>query len=223
MSENLNDQGQPMVLDETGTGSQARPRPEAQARAALYALLSEVFLHEPSRDFLDSLKEEPILSALNDLGVDLEKDQRSDEVETLGFEYAHLFLGPGPHLPPFESVNVSGGRRDGGQGQMFGPAAVEVLRLYKTNGLEVGQEIKDQPDHIAAELAYMSHLCQIEAECSEDEIGDCRNLQSKFLRDHLGTWVPDYLVRVVQTAETAFYRQFSVLCIEFVKSELGAT
>ena len=221
MSDNVNDQDLQTVLDETGPGSHVRSRPEPLARGSLYSLLSEVYLHEPTRDFLDGLKKEPMLSALKDLKVDLAQDSKSDEVETLGFEYAHLFLGPGPHLPPFESVNVKTDGK-GGHGQMFGPAAREMLRLFKASGLALGQELKDQPDHLAAELAYMAHLCQAESECSDDELNGCRAQQAQFLADHLGTWVPGYLARVIRTAETAFYRQFSAMCIEFISSEQEA-
>ena len=75
-----------------------------------------------------------------------------------------------PHCPlPFAS----------GKGLLMGDSALHLLEVYHHCGLEVSEEFKGCPDHIAMELEFLSYLYQW---ATDTEI-------KTFIEDHLD-WIP---------------------------------
>ena len=87
----------------------------ATARSHIYGLLATVFRAEPSEAFLKEMKDAGSAGVFSDLGIDLGEEflGRSERelADDLAVEYARLFLGPGEHISPHESVH---GEVDGG-------------------------------------------------------------------------------------------------------------
>lgn len=207
---------------------------DIEARAGLYEMLSHVFMKEPSPEFLEFISGTEVAPVLRELGIDVVFDDVDTAAEELAREYAYLFLGPGKHLPPFESVQ-RGTVDDSGQrslGQMHGEPARQMIALYDKHNLEVVSTIKDQPDHLAAELAFMAHLCRQELDLVPDSTDtggddtleqrlDLYREQSEFLREHLGVWAPDYCRLVSRTADSSYFREFAKLTANFIQSELA--
>ena len=96
--------------------SQEQPAARAQTarrRADTYRLLADVFNAEPTAEALDALRRPEAVKAFEALGATFarELDQMESElgkdrlVEELQCEFARLFLGPGKHVGPYESLH----------------------------------------------------------------------------------------------------------------------
>jgi TorA maturation chaperone TorD len=73
----------------------------------------------------------------------------------------------------------------------------------------IDEEISIIPDHISAELLFMSYL--IENGLTEHRI--------KFLREHLFRWVPEYCDEIQRHANSAFYKEVANILKEFILSD----
>lgn len=198
---------------------------EASFRANLYSLLSLVFGKEPTSEMIEILADDSVSSALRDLGVDLDFAGLHSQVEMLGHEYCYLFIGPGPHLPPFESAVLGAKTVKGEQrfGQLLGERAMKIDENYERFGLELGGDLKDQPDHIAAELAFMGYLCRMEATVVQagGDPSSFREEQARFLKEHLGAWASTFCKMVRNSTDNPYYKMFSGLTMAFIESELS--
>ena len=94
--------------------------------------------------------------------------------------------------------------RDYGEG-----LAEEVQALYESAGLVIDEEVEFVPDHLFAELLFMSYL--IENHLMEQ--------QKFFLEDHLLTWVLDYCDEIKRIARTSFYKRVAELLNDFILDE----
>ena len=127
-----------------------------------------------------------------------------------------MFLGPGGHVSPHESVYR-------GKGILWGPETTEVKRYFERAGFRFGEGFQGIPDHISLELEFMSQLAREEGEAWE--VGDAAKAgnslvwQADFLKRHLGTWARSFCARVVERAELPFYRDLSLLMADFLEAE----
>ncbi len=201
----------------------------ARHRGQIYDLLTAVYRAEPTPDFLQQLKDKQFLEVLAELGVQLEDDflEQSEQelAEDLAVEYTRLFLGPGSHISPHESVHRP--REDGQGGALWGPSTAEVKSFIEATGLSYEPEYNGMPDHISVELEFMRELTLREEQAwkDEDEAGALRLLgvEQRFLNEHLGRWVPAFCDKVIGAAERSFYRELAGLTkrfIEFEKQEI---
>ncbi len=73
----------------------------------------------------------------------------------------------------------------------------DVAGFYRACGLTA--PVTERVDHLAVELEFMSFLAQKEAyalhESQLDRAEDMRELQKKFLTEHLARWVPSFAAR----------------------------
>lgn len=198
---------------------------EAQAMTAmessnLYAFLSMVFRDALSAPALRQIRSPAFVEALSEAGVELDAEflQRPEAalLEDLAVEYAALFVGPGGHISPYESVQT-----EGGSGQLWGTETVEVRRFIEAAGFAYKPDFHDLPDHISVELDFMSELARREAAAwrSEDfaAVLDCLRLAKKFLSRHLGNWAPVFCAKVAARAEHPFYREMAQLTADFLR------
>lgn len=107
---------------------------------------------------------------------------------------------------------------------LFQPHRLADLNaFYRAFGLEVAEDAAERPDHICLELEFLAVLAAKEAYALEhqldaDQLGVCRDAQRKFLRAHLGHWLPAFTRRLEReavpgtlTCLAQFTREF-VLC-----------
>ncbi len=198
-------------------------------RSSIYGFLAAVYRQELTSELLQQMKDHRFQEVLSNLGVKLNNGffQNSEEelLENLAVEYARLFVGPGKHISPHESVHH---KKEGGQsGQLWGELTAEVKRIIESSGLEYKSEFTGMPDHISVELEFMQHVVQREAqawEADDDKTAMlCLKNEKDFVDEHLFGWIPDFCEKVIETAEPPFYREMARLTrrfIEFEKKEL---
>lgn len=197
----------------------------ARQRSNVYALLATIYRQEMSSNLLQKMKDPQFLRVLSGLGSRWEDDfsQKSEEgiLEDLAVEYARLFLGPGRHISPHESVHRQ--RGDGQGGQLWGESTVEVKKFIEFAGLHYDSEYRGLPDHISVELEFMEHLTRREEQAWTEDDKEaaiyCRKIENKFIEDHLVKWIPDFCDKVEGEAELPFYRDMAALTKNFIEFE----
>jgi putative dimethyl sulfoxide reductase chaperone len=109
-------------------------------------------------------------------------------------------------------------------GLLGGAESERVRAAYLESGFETAE-----PDHIAAELRFLAFLCAAEAEARQDGLmtitAQCQTRQANFLRDHLLTWLPPFVVALEQVGQP-FYTALAALTLDFVTDHttaVGAT
>ena len=195
----------------------------ARMRSHLYGILATVYRQEATSELLKRIKDSQFSQVLSDLGIDLFGDlsemSEKEMLEALAMEYARLFLGPGKHVSPHESVHHK--REDGQWGQLWGASTVEVKRFIEATGLNYDGAYKGMPDHISVELEFMELLTknQAQAESEDDENGAQRYLEveKRFLEEHLIRWVPKFCEEIRESADLSFYRQLAGLTKRFIE------
>ena len=171
-------------------GTQAQESRDATVATAL-RLFASIFVREPSRLLMHELeaRREELPSALGTdplAGLDLDAPEAAEEA--LAVDYCQLFIGPGTHLAPVESVA-------GGDGRYWGPLTERVIASYAKLGFEVPEGTQVFPDHIAMELDCLALL---------EEQG--RHAEAAaFAKEHLLRWLPALVEHVEHRAQTAFY------------------
>jgi anaerobic sulfite reductase subunit A len=162
-------------------------------RANSYALFSPLFLREPDGTTLIRIKEI----------FEIKFGDSSDEIRK---DFSYLFSEAGGRLPPYESLyNYPLSDKP----RLWGPVTGEVQTLYEDAGITLAEEIELVPDHLSAELLFMSYL--IENRLPEQE--------KFFLEHHLLAWVPDYCDEIKRIAWTSFYKRVAELLTELIIDE----
>ena len=142
-------------------------------------------------------------------------------LEELAVEYTRLFLGPGRHVSPHESVHHP--RDDGQWGSFWGKSTVEVKKLIESTGLDYKDAYKGMPDHISVEFEFMQQVILREEkaweEADTETASACRQLEIKFIAEHLVRWIPTFCDEVIREAESPFYREMATLTKKFMEFE----
>ncbi len=189
----------------------------AKCRAGVYGLLVPIFGGEPEAELLARISTREFREALHSLGVDLDGELEPGRADELAVEYTRLFLGPGPHIPPYESVHREG------EGKLYGESSVHVREFVRSLGLEYRPGGAAFPDHIEVEFELMQKLIAREQEAWEakdiESAKRCLEFEDTFIREHLGQWVPGFCDRVIDETTSTFYRNMAKLAREYVRLE----
>ncbi|MDI6727909.1 MAG: molecular chaperone TorD family protein [Thermodesulfovibrionales bacterium] len=162
-------------------------------RAELYRLFAGLFIHEPTDEIIIQLK-------------DMFQMKFADSPQEIRIDFASIFLGPDGRLMPYESFyNYPLGDRP----RLWGKAAEEVQSFYISAGIVMDEEINLIPDHISAEMLFMSYLIE----------NGILELQKRFLEEHLVKWIPEYCNELQKYASTGFYKEVANIIKEFILSE----
>ena len=188
----------------------------------LYGFLALVFRDELSAPILRQIRSPAFREALSEAGVALDAGFLHSPEETtlaeLAVEYTALFLGPGGHVSPYESVQT-----EGGSGRLWGPETAEVKRFIEAVGFDYKPEFHGLPDHVSVELDFISALVGREAAAwrSGDllEVMTCLDTAQNFLAAHLGNWAPIFCAKVADRAQHQFYRDIARLTANFLEFE----
>ncbi len=190
----------------------------AENRSHYYGFLSTVYLHEPTREFIKSLRESKLLDALNKSDLHLDKQINNDvsdkNLNDLVLEYTRLFIGPGKHIAPYESVY-----RDN-DNALWSNTTVRVKNFIESSGLKYSNNRSDLPDHIGVELEFMQRLTCHEKEAWAGEDKEtairCLEFEKKFIDDHLSQWLPIFCNKVKEETRTAFYAEMAEFTRQFI-------
>ena len=191
-------------------------------RSRLYGLLATVFRREPSAEFLCHLKTPELVVAFAGAGIDLGDEfgtgKFADLADDLAVEYTRLFLGPGKHISPHESVQLKRG-----SGILWGPETSAVRQAYRAAGFDIGVKVTNIPDHLCVELDFLSLLTRQEAQAWADQDHDRTKkflrLQHSFISKHLGKWAARFCAKVKDEAEFDFYPTFADLLRGYLSGE----
>ncbi len=189
--------------------------------SSLYGFLAAVFRKEVSEHFLAQLRSAELRETLTDAGITLDdhllRGPDQEVLRDLAVEFAALFLGPGEHISPHESVHLPKG------GNLWGPETVTVRKFVNALGFEYAEEFSGIPDHISVELELMAELARREGAAWEkgetDEAANSLAYQRQFMTEHLAKWVPAFCSRIIDVAELPFYREVARLTMDFLDSE----
>lgn len=194
-----------------------------QWRFDIYHLLANAF-YVPDEGLMDSLV--TLEKCMEEIcGKSLEYNYipigigKKDSMELMKVDYAKLFVGPFSLLaPPYGSVYLEGER------MVMGNSTADVQKWYRATGLDVDTQFKDAPDHVAAELEFMHFLIFKEMEATDqggaDDVIQYLKTQRSFLEYHLGAWISDFADKVVNNAQTTFYRNIARATEAFVMHDL---
>lgn len=206
--------------------------PPPGGRANMYRFLAAVYRGPLTREALRAARDEEFLDELGRLyGEPAVAELRSfaagdgvQDWETLKQEYMDILAVPtGRYVMPFEDV-YRGETLDGRQirGPLLGERAIAVQRRYREAGAAMDRASRELPTHVGVELAFMEFLCAMEA-AEPDSTGRAispggrgqpdlyRDLQRRFLREHLNAWFPRLSRAIQARARYALYRGLAQL------------
>lgn len=194
----------------------------AETRSGMYGLLARIYQQEPTKELLVLIDQPGFQQALIHAGVKLElnlpKTDWDNMLLDLATEYTRLFIGPGKHISPHESVHINS------EGGLWGAATVAVSQFIKSIGFEFQVENSVIPDHISVEFELMQRLAHYEAQAwetdDEQRAVDCLAVEHQFLKQHLIKWVPQFCEQVITETELLFYREMAKLTRDFIESEV---
>jgi len=197
----------------------------ATARANMYGLLADVFREEPSDALLSKLREPDFSGALQALGLSLdqmfESTPQDQLIEDLALEYTRLFIGPGSHISPNESMHTEA--RFGEPNALWGEQTVAVKKFMEGAGVTIDDSFTGMPDHITAEFEFMQQLLLSEANAWSNENhelgGNILKIEKRFYEEHLSQWVSNFCDKVLEVTEYPFYIQFSEVTKGFIEFE----
>jgi TorA maturation chaperone TorD len=211
----------PDLLDDRGLAELAR------ARSRVWDLLARLYVSEPTDELVGGLRS----SSLSGLFQQIDESRTEgatpetgeESLDHLVADYTALFLGPGPHLSPHESVQRS---EDSNKGPLWGQVTVDVKAFMEGAGLALPEETSLIPDHISVEFQFLARLAEAEAiSWEEQDFGQAKRRlewQCRFLEEHVATWVPGFTRRVFETAVTEFWRGVAGATGSFVEQMAGA-
>jgi nitrate reductase assembly molybdenum cofactor insertion protein NarJ len=103
----------------------------------------------------------------------------------------------------------------GGKGQVL----ADVAGFYRAFLYDPSREQAESPDHVAAELGFLSWVAFKEAYAvgrgADDEASVCQDAAAKFLAEHLGRWAPP-LAQALSECPHPFYRAAAALLVAAV-------
>ena len=133
-----------------------------------------------------------------------EQAWRGVTIEPLSIEYSRLFLGAG--LVPLREGGFGDGLRFAGQ-----PVDIaDVSGFYLAFGFVLPASAANPPDHLGAELEFMSLLhLKLALALQRGELEHVRVTRSAtahFLKDHLGRWAEPFAAALAEKGAAPAYR-----------------
>ncbi|WP_029521618.1 molecular chaperone TorD family protein [Persephonella sp. IF05-L8] len=193
---------------------------ETQARINMYGLLSRLFIEEIDEETLKKIKETPELLELfpktKEWDKFNEKDIKSLIEEDLNVDFTTVFL---LNVYPYESVFMND------EGHIDASITNPTLVFYREHGysIDLNETRALSPDHIAVEMEFMMTVAKEELDAlqkgNKEEADKLREIQKKFLEEHLANWGTIYLLAAKDMAETPFYQDVCELALEFILSD----
>jgi TorA maturation chaperone TorD len=227
---------EPAIVTPSATALKDSPAVErALGRSKLYLLISWSMLYPEDDEFLDYLQSGEFVedgrSAIESMGQVLDGvggergktklaaiAKHTDQIERwvaaecsnwqlsdLQAEHRRVFSNVITlDCPPYETLF--------GNDHVFGQAHVmgDIAGFYKAFGVELSKDIHERMDHLSVELEFMHFLAYKEsyARCHDgaDKIQIVVDAQKKFVKEHIGRWVPLFARMLAKKADSGFFR-----------------
>jgi DMSO reductase family type II enzyme chaperone len=197
-------------------------------RQVCYRLFASLFLY-PEHNRLAEIQEAasallsseitlgyPYSEAMGSLLIQLTEANLENDISIIN-EYNRLFLIR-PKAPPYETVYIDA------EGQLRGLLTARLEEEYLNAGLGISPDLNELPDHISAELEFMSYLCMKEAEAHQNtddvETNRFQALQVSFMGQHLARWFPKFAQRIKESEPGSIYQFLLPAAYGFLRYEL---
>ena len=193
---------------------------ELKEELALFDLLRQVFLKEPTKELIEAISKVELPSDAEDdishgLQLMIESVRKNshrlnDWAEELAVEYARLFVGPkNPPALPYASFYLSESR------SLMADETIDVRKRYLDAGMAVKELYSVPDDHIGIELEFIYDLTgRMIALFEEDRREEASRLfetRGDFIRGHMALWVPSFAEKVTEHAADNFYKGASFI------------
>lgn len=193
-----------------------------QARSNCYKLLAACFYQPQKETFMEEGLFENLTVLLKQACPDavVFSEKMGQAIlnynnEDLLIDYAKLFIGPYElKAAPYGSIYLDDARK------VMGDSTIEVIKIYKDEGLSIDEKFKELPDHIAVELEFMYYLIfkEIEALENSDNGRAAHFIETHELFQHrfLGKWVKPFCDKIKQGTDNEFYSSLADCLSTFV-------
>ena len=119
--------------------------------------------------------------------------------------------------PPYETL--FGNDHVFAQSQVMG----DIAGFYRAFGVELSKDIHERLDHLSVEFEFMHFLAYKEsyARCHDgaDKTQIVLDAQKKFVKNHVGRWVPLFCRMLVKKASSGLYQHIADLMAEWMDFE----
>lgn len=197
------------------TGSLQNAIDMAMARSFVYRFLARAYedptekawrelTSSTSLEMLDSVISTLTVGAplFNETGLLLRSLLRPELFESFFATYLSAFGHAARGRCPLNEIEYGDIKAD----PLFQPHRLaDLAAFYRAFGLEIAQDADERQDHICLEFEFMCVLAAKEAYALEyqldsDALSLCRDAQKRFLREHLGRWIPAFTRRLARMA-----------------------
>jgi len=104
---------------------------------------------------------------------------------------------------------------------------VAVNAAYAEAGFGMAQEVREMPDHIGIELAFVATLYEREADLlrrgATRKATAVRQSRQRFLAEHPGAWLSGFPREASQRTTLAFYKTLARLAANWVEQDRRVT
>ena len=99
----------------------------------------------------------------------------------------------------------------------------EVLKIYRSMGVDKAGTFAEPEDHIAMELQFMNHMCEkTNISLKDGNLVDarvCLEVQRDFLNKHLGKWSPKLVADILKSRSGEFYKAVAKITRGYVEMD----
>ncbi len=198
-----------------------------EKRAEIYWWLSSLFAKELTESDLEQYHSQTIRSFLTGLGENeelsgpIEKlidslnrlQDREDSQLELSADFCDLFLKSEKESAlPYASIYLCK------SGLLNEQPAKDMEKIMAEHGIAVDSNLNEPADHIAIELDFLGNLVIRSNELEQEaHFNDALMEQENFIREHLLTWVPEFVKQAQSKDEFGFYAAVALVTEAFLK------
>ena len=165
---------------------------DREALSETFKFLATLFMAEPDAALVEGFQEffmvEPS-TLLDDITIDFE----------------NIFFDPLDHLEPYESSYI----QESDAHAELEKVKERLYSVYLREGLILDEGINIQPDHVSAELFFVSYLV---------ETARTESLRA-FVKDHAVTWIPRFCDDLYEKASSDFYKELAAITKDLILTE----
>jgi TorA maturation chaperone TorD len=207
----------------------------ARARAAFSSFLTIHLNVLPDEKFVKQMRKQEIISMLKVLPLDeavnediasgaklmesyleaTQADKPAQLAEKLGVDRTRIYRGLSPTYgppPPYEMVWSKKWREL--------DLLIELTKIYRENHLAPSSKVIDRLDYMGMELEFIHALATRETtawdEGKAEAAGALFEVQKAFFGEHLQQWIPDFVEKALESAQTDFYHGHLLMIRGFI-------
>jgi TorA maturation chaperone TorD len=207
----------------------------ARARAAFSSFLAIHLNVLPDEKFVKQMRNKDVVSMLKVLPQDeavnediasgatlmesyleaTQSDKPAQLAEKLGVDRTRIYRGLSPTYgppPPYEMVWSQKWREL--------DLLIELTKIYRENHLAPSSKVIDRLDYMGMELEFIHALAARETtawdEGKAEAAGALFEAQKAFFAEHMQQWIPDFVEKALESAQTEFYHGHLLMVRGFI-------